>query len=176
MSPIRFKAKLLNIGSWTLLVLPKSASAKLPSRGMAMVEGEINGSHFQAPLEPDGRGSHWLRVDKTMQEAAKAAAGDMVTIAIESMEEWPEPTVPVDLKDALSTAPKSYATWISTTHMARWDWIRWINATKNPKTREKRIEVTLSKLKAGERRPCCFNRSMCTEPDVSNNGVLLEPT
>jgi hypothetical protein len=34
MSTIRFEAKLFKIGSWTLLKLPKSASARLPSRGM----------------------------------------------------------------------------------------------------------------------------------------------
>ncbi len=58
MSTIRFEAKLFKIGSWTLLKLPKSASAKLPSRGMTMVEGTINGFRFQAALEPDGKGSH----------------------------------------------------------------------------------------------------------------------
>ena len=54
---IRFEAKLFKIGSWTLLKLPKSASAKLPSRGMTMVEGTINDFHFQAALDPDGKGS-----------------------------------------------------------------------------------------------------------------------
>ena len=61
MSTIRFEAKLFKIGSWTLLRLPKSASAKLPSRGMTMVGGTINGFRFQAALEPDGKGSHWFR-------------------------------------------------------------------------------------------------------------------
>src|SRR5438034_148933 len=48
---IRFKAKLLRPteseknGSWTFLVLPKNASAKLPSRGMTPIEGTINRSH-----------------------------------------------------------------------------------------------------------------------------------
>src|SRR3954447_26315941 len=72
MSTINFEAELFRIGSWTLLRLPKSASAQLPSRGMAMVEGTINGSPFKAPLplEPDGRGSHWLRVDEAIREAA----------------------------------------------------------------------------------------------------------
>ena len=43
MSTIDFEAKLFNIGAWILLRLPESASAKLPSRGMTMVEGTING-------------------------------------------------------------------------------------------------------------------------------------
>ena len=83
MSAIRFKAKLFKIGSWNLLRLPESASAKLPSRGMTMVEGTINGFCFQAALEPDGKGSHWFTVDKTMREAAGPDAGDAVTLAIE---------------------------------------------------------------------------------------------
>src|SRR3970040_2627576 len=95
---IRFEAKLFKIGSWTILRLPKSASAKLPSRGMTMVEGTINGFRFQAALKPDGKGSHWFRLDKTMREAAGANAGDTVMLAIEPVKEWPEPNVPADLK------------------------------------------------------------------------------
>jgi len=176
MSTIHFNAKLFKIGSWTLLALPKSASAKLPSRGMTMVEGTINGFRFQAALEPDGKGSHWFRFNKTMREATGADAGDTVTPVIEPTKEWPEPEVPADLKNALAAAPKAHALWMDTTPNARWDWIRWIGSTKQPETRRRRIETTCSKLKAGERMPCCFNRNLCCEPYVSNNGMLLEPT
>lgn len=173
---IRFEAKLFRIGSWTLLRLPKSASAKLSSRGMTMVEGNINSFPFQAALEPDGKGSHWFRVDKTMQSGARANAGDTVILAIEPSQQWPEPKVPEDLKKALATIPQAHTLWRDITPMARWDWIRWIGSTKQPETRKRRIEVALSKLRAGDRRPCCFNRTQCTVPDLSNKGVLLEPT
>ena len=173
MSTIRFEAKLFKIGSWTILRLPKDASAKLPSRGMAMVKGTINGFHFQAALEPDGKGSHWFRIDKTMH---KVVGADTVMLEIEPVKEWPEPEVPADLKKALTSSPQVHTLWNNITPMARWDWIRWIRSTKQPETRRKRIEVACSKLKKGEKRPCCFNRSMCTEPSVSNNGVLIEPT
>jgi hypothetical protein len=175
MSTIRFEAKLFKIGSWTLLRLPKSASAKLPSRGMTMVEGTINSFRFQAALEPDGKGSHWFRVDKTMSKAIGADAGDSVMLSIEPVKEWSEPNVPADLKDALAVVPQAHTLWMEITPMARWDWIRWIGGTKQPETRRRRIETALSKLKAGDRRPCCFNRTICTEPYVSKNGVLLEP-
>src|SRR5258708_15385365 len=59
------------IGSWTLLTLPKNASAKLPSRGITMVEGVINSLPFRAALEPDGKGSQWLRVNQAMRDAAR---------------------------------------------------------------------------------------------------------
>lgn len=175
MPTIRFKAKLLKIGSWTLLQLPKSASAKLPSRGMTMIEGTLNGFRFQAALEPDGKGSHWFRVDKTMREAAGADAGDTVTLAVEPAKEWSKPEAPEDLKKALAEVPQAHELWMKITPNAQWDWIRWIRATKQPETRKRRIEVACSKLKAGTRRPCCFNRNLCTEPYVSKNWVLLEP-
>jgi Bacteriocin-protection, YdeI or OmpD-Associated/Domain of unknown function (DUF1905) len=176
MSTIRFETKLFTIGSWSILRLPENASAKLPSRGQTMVEGTINGLHFQTPLEPDGRWSHWFRVDKAMREAAGIDEGDTVTLEIEPTKEWPEPDVPADLKSALAAAPEAYSLWQHITPMARWEWIRWIRSTSQTETRKRRIEVACSKLKAGERRPCCWNRNLCTEPSVSRNGVLLEPT
>ncbi len=174
MSLIRFEAKLSKIGSWIILKLHKSASTSLPSRGMVMVDGTINGVAFQAPLEPDGQGSHWFKVDKSMLKAAHADTGDTVKVEIEPTKVWPEPEVPEDLKKALQMNKEAYKTWMDITPIARWDWIRWINSTKNPETRKIRIEKTFSKFKDGIRRPCCFNRTMCTVPDVSHNGVLLE--
>lgn len=175
MSTIRFEAKLFTIESWLILKLPKSASAKLPSRGMTMVAGTINGFPFQAALEPDGKGSHWFRIDKAMSKAIKADAGDTVTLEVEPVKEWSEPNVPTDLKKALTADPNANTTWKDITPMARWDWIRWINSTKQAETRKRRIDVALSKMNNGNRRPCCFNRTICTEPYVSNNGILLEP-
>ena len=173
-SMISFKATLFKIGSWTVLRLPENASAKLPSRGMVMVQGAINGFRFQPALEPDGKGSHWFKVDKVMREAANVAAGDTVTLDIEPSKVWPEPEVPADLGSALAAAPQVHDLWMDITPKARWDWIRWIRSTQQPETRKRRIETALSKLKAGERRPCCFNRNVCTEPYVSKSGVLLE--
>jgi hypothetical protein len=176
MSTIRFETTPLNIGDWTILRLPESASAKLPSRGMTLVEGTINGFRSKIVLEPDGKGSHWFRVDSGLGEAAGVDAGNTVTMAVEPSKEWPEPEVPADLDKALASEQQANALWVKITPMARWDWLRWIRATNNQETRSRRIEVALSKLKAGERRPCCFNRNLCTEPEVSKNGVLIEPT
>lgn len=173
MSTIRFETKLFKIDDWTILRLPQDASAQLPSRGQTMVKGAIDEVRFQTALEPDGKGSHWLRVDQIIPGAA---AGDTVTMAIEPTKDWPEPNVPKDLQSALSADGQAYTLWTAVTPMARWDWIRWIGDTKNPETRKRRIEVTFSKLKAGTRRPCCFNRSACTEPYVASGGKLREPT
>lgn len=102
-------------------------------------------------------------------------AGDNVKLESEPTKEWIEPEVPEDLKSALATSKKAEDLWKDITPMARWDWIRWIRAVKTPQTRQKHIDIALSKLNKGIRRPCCFNRNLCTEPSVSNNWVLLAP-
>src|SRR5437016_6207857 len=162
---IRFKVKLLRpaesekAGSWTFLILPKNASAKLPSRGMTPIEGTINGSPFQATLGPDGQKSHWLKVDRKLREAARADAGDIVTLEIAPAAEEPEPTVPADLRKALAAAaPKARALWSDITPIARRDWIHWITSAKQPATRAGRIKNACSMLAAGKRRVCCFDR------------------
>lgn len=168
MSTIRFEATLVRpdatekIGPGVLLTLPRSASEELPTRGMAMVEGTIGGCPFRAALEPDGKGSHWCKVDETTLEAAGADAGDTVSVEIAPTREWPEPRVPTDLNDALASDPEAYAVWRDITPMARWDWIRWIGAAKQSETRTRRVESVGSRLKAGKRRPCCFDRNQCT--------------
>src|ERR1039458_5153315 len=112
---IRFSAQLVRpeaaeqLGSGSLLILPKKASAKLPSRGMTTVEGTINGFPFRAALEPNGQKGHWLRVDRKMREAAGADAGDVVTLEIAPSGEEPEPRVPADLRKALAATPKARA-------------------------------------------------------------------
>jgi hypothetical protein len=164
---IRFSAKLLRpeatdkAVSWTFLILPKSASAKLPSRGLATVEGAINGVPFRATLEPDGQRSHWLKVDRKTREAAGANPGDIVTLVIAptAKEKEPEPRMPSDLRKALATAPKARATWSDLTTLARRDWIHWITSAKQPETRARRVHNACEMLAAGKRRVCCFDRS-----------------
>jgi hypothetical protein len=171
---IRFDATLRSIDRSTVLRLPGKASLKLPSRGQVAVHGTINGHQFRTVLEPDGNFGHWMRIDRKLQEGAGLSAGDIATLEIESVKDWPEPSVPQDLKAALAIAPqKIQILWKEITPMARWEWVRWVNATPNPDTRKRRIQVSISKMKGGKRRPCCFNLAACTDPNLSKNGRLL---
>ncbi len=173
---IRCDATVHAIDKWTVLRLSENASEKLPSRGQVAVRAAINGRAFQTVLEPDGSGGHWIRVEGKLQRTAHVRAGDAVRLDIEPSDDWPEPTVPPDLKTALTDAPqKIQDLWRGITPMARWEWVRWVNATRNPDTRKRRLEVSISKMSSGKRRPCCFNLAACTDPDLSKNGRLLEP-
>ncbi len=126
---------------------------------MTTVEGTINGFPFRATLEPDGKKSHWLKVDRKLREDAGADAGDIVTLEIAPAEKQLEPRVPADLRKALAAAPKARALWSDITPIARRDWIQWITSAKQSKTRTRRIKNACSMLVAEKRRPCCFDRS-----------------
>jgi len=173
---IRFDATLSTIDTSTILRVPEKASKMLPSRGQVAVRGTVNGHHFQTVVEPDGSFGHWIKIDRTLQRVAAARAGDIATVELEPVKEWPEPRVPQDLRSALAAAPEAIKEmWKDITPMARWEWVRWVNETRNPDTRRRRVEVTISKMQHGKRRPCCFNLAACTDPDLSRSGKLREP-
>lgn len=145
-SPIRLKAKLLQPvspkgASWAFLVLPRTASAMLPTRAMTSVEGTLNDIPFRATLSPDGERSHWLEVPRKLQAGARAAIGDVVTVALAPATRGLEPRLPADLRKALAASPKARALWSEITPGAR------------------RIANAMDMLAGGKRRVCCFDRS-----------------
>lgn len=161
---ISFKARLLKPATppnaaWSFLVLPAAASAKLPTRSMITVEGSLAGQVFKATLEPDGQGSHWLKVPRALREAAGATVGDTVALAIAPAAKQAEPSVPADLRKALAASADARARWTDLTPTARRDWIQWIVSAKTAETREQRIARTCDMLESGKRRVCCFDRS-----------------
>ena len=173
---IRFDATLYTVDERTILRLPQQASEILPSRGQVAVKGTINGHGFQTVLEPDGYFGHWMRIVEEQLQTAAIGAGDTATLEIAALKDWPEPNVPQDLETALAAAPQEIQDlWKDITPMARWEWVRWVNATNDSDTRKRRVEVSISKMESGKRRPCCFNLAGCTDPNLSKNGRLIEP-
>lgn len=175
-STIRFTAKLLRPAgiaknvSWSLLTLPKSASAKLPSRGRTMVEGTINGFPFRAALEPDGQGSHRLKVNQALRDAADVDAGNTVTVELTRAGDEPATRMPQDLRQALAAAPRAQALWAEITPMARQNWILWLSSGKLPETRRIRIKKACSMLAASKRRVCCFGGLNWLRKDHAKTG------
>lgn len=164
---IRFAGDVVAVGDRRIVRLPAETSAALPSRGQVAVAGRIGGVETVTVVEPDGERGHWLDV--------RVADGEVVAIdlAVLPSKRWPEPTVPADLGDALDDSATASARWQAITPMARWEWVRWVGATRNADTRSRRVEVSISKLDAGSSRPCCFDLSSCTDPDLARSGRLV---
>ena len=163
-APIRFKATLRRpaqpkAAAWAFLVLPEAASVRLPARAQVSVEGIFAGAPFQATLEPDGEGSHWLKVEEALLAAAGVQAGDTAALELSPLAEEPEPKVPPDLRKALAANPAAKATWDDITPLARRDWIQWMTSGKKVETRVKRVATGCDMLASGKRRACCFDRS-----------------
>jgi uncharacterized protein YdeI (YjbR/CyaY-like superfamily) len=64
--------------------------------------------------------------------------------------------IPRDFKTAIIADPKVFALWQEITPLARNEWICWVTSAKQDETRVRRIEVGLSKMRGGMRRPCCW--------------------
>ena len=163
---MNFSAPVLTINAHRVVLLPTELSQSLPTRGQVMATGQVNGRDFHHVIEPDGRGGHWLDVTEF------TAAGDKkIQVSLTPTDDWPEPVVPPDVA-AIIKKPEANITWQKATPRARWEWLRWINATANPDTRAKRLTAMADKLAKGMRRPCCFNLACCTVSDVAKNGKL----
>lgn len=65
-------------------------------------------------------------------------------------------TLPADLKKAIASDKKVQALWDDITPLARNEWICWVISGKRQETRGLRIKKAISKMRSGERRPCCW--------------------
>src|SRR5699024_3209568 len=170
---ITFPATVEMLGERPILRLPQTASDRLPSRGQVAGGGSVGGTDFTTVVERDGRGGHGISIVYDLWQRRGWSAGDEVGVSLGPRRDWPEVTVTQDRRAALTEAGDLDDVWQSLTPMARWEWVRWIKATKNADTRARRVDVAISKLESGKRRPCCFDLSSCTDPELSKSGKLL---
>ncbi len=64
--------------------------------------------------------------------------------------------LPADLRKAIASDAKVLALWQEITPLARNEWICWVTSGAKAETRTHRIEVGMSKMRGGMRRPCCW--------------------
>lgn len=65
-------------------------------------------------------------------------------------------SVPADLREALTSDGKALVLWEDLTPLARNEWICWVTFVKKDETRRDHVKRTISELKEGMRRPCCW--------------------
>ena len=64
--------------------------------------------------------------------------------------------LPMDLRKALTSDREALAIWEDLTPLARNEWICWVTFVKKDETRKEHVQRTISELKEGMRRPCCW--------------------
>lgn len=65
-------------------------------------------------------------------------------------------SLPADLRKALTADQAALAKWQGLTPLARNEWICWVTFFKKVETRRDHVERTVTELKQGKRRPCCW--------------------
>ena len=63
---------------------------------------------------------------------------------------------PSDLQQALASNKAALVAWEDLTPLARNEWICWVTFVKKDETRKEHVKRTVSELKEGMRRPCCW--------------------
>ena len=64
--------------------------------------------------------------------------------------------MPADLREALTSDPQALEIWEGLTPLARNEWICWVAFVKKDETRKEHVKRTVSELKEGMCRPCCW--------------------
>ena len=156
---LRRPADMTGDDDWAFVVLPKEVSDQFERRGRTGADCRIDGTPFQAVLEPDGQLSHWLKIPADILDKAGVAPGRVATLEVRPLARELEPALPDDFRAALARSPDAKATWDATTTIARIDWVHWMVSAKQAKTRQSRIDGACDMLAAGKKRVCCFDPS-----------------
>ena len=68
---------------WTIVRVPFDVAKLWGSRGALRVRGEINGFDFRTSLFPTGQGTHYILINKKMQQGGAAHAGEQAEFTLE---------------------------------------------------------------------------------------------
>lgn len=91
---------------WVIVRIPFDVQRTWKSRGRVRVCGEINGFVFRTTLFSDGKGGHFLLVNKKMQKGGRTVAGMSAKFRLEPDSAPREVNVPAELKKFLAADRK----------------------------------------------------------------------
>jgi hypothetical protein len=110
-----------------------------------------------------------------VRNAAGVDAKEAAAVEITRTGNETETRVPMDLRKALSAAPRAQISWADITPIARRDWILYVSSAKQPETRKRRIEKACDMLASGKRRICCFGGIPWLTKDLPTSGGTWRP-
>jgi hypothetical protein len=132
--------------NWTVVAIPFDAGKVWGRRGQIKIKGEINGFPFRTSLFPDGKGSHFLMVNKAMQTGGRATAGMRARFRLEPDRDERAVDVPLELENELRGDKELQRYFKSLSHSTRNDVSRWIDEAKQEETRMRRAGQIAERL------------------------------
>ena len=135
----------------TGIQIPFDVQKVFGTRARVPVRGTINGFPYRSSIFNMGGDCHFMAVNKSMREGAKAKGGDIITVVMERDEEPRVITPPPELASALKTNRDARANWEKLSYTHQKEYAQAIAEAKKPETHARRIERTIAQLAAGKK-------------------------
>jgi uncharacterized protein YdeI (YjbR/CyaY-like superfamily) len=133
---------------WVIARVPFDVGKVWGKRGQIRVKGDVNGFAFRTSLFPDGRGGHFLLVNKQMQAGGKTAAGLSAKIRLEPDMEERVFSIPLELERALAEM-RPLRRWFDRLNpSARTDICRYVSGVKSAEARRRRADQMAERILA----------------------------
>jgi uncharacterized protein YdeI (YjbR/CyaY-like superfamily) len=131
---------------WTIVRLPFDAAKLWGKRGAVRVRGEMNGFEFRTSLFPNGRGGHYLLVNKKMQKGGAVRAGEQAEIRLEPDTKERPVVLPIEMEKILKQERQLGKFYGSFNDSIRRYIANEVASRKSPASRERRAEQVAEQL------------------------------
>jgi hypothetical protein len=106
----------------------------------------VNGQEARVTLMPAGGGRYRVQLNTALRKAARADAGDEVSVTLRLDRESREPSVPGDLRMALKENPEARKVFEALTTGHRRHIVDWFDSARGMDTRMRRLGFTIDFL------------------------------
>lgn len=165
--------------NWTVIRIPLDVAKLWGVRGQLRVKGEINGFAFRTSLFPDGKGAHFMVVNKKMQIGGKVAPGAQARFRLEPDIVRREVTVPqewIAVRRESRALRKYYESLSSSTQR---EIAKWVGEPKSTEARSRRAEQIgerlLSTMEAERELPPVLQVAMAQNPKARAGWERMPP-
>jgi uncharacterized protein YdeI (YjbR/CyaY-like superfamily) len=163
-----------------MIRLPFDVAKLWGKRGHLRVKCSINGFAFRGSLFPDGKGHHFLVINKKIQKGSRTAAGMRARFEMEPDTEPRTFAVPPELSKALNEEPPVRKYFDRLNDSTRRAIARWIAEAKQPATRARRADEMAERLmqvmEAERELPPVLLLALMRNPKAREGWELMPPS
>ena len=134
------------------VLLPFSVAEAYGTRGRVPVQATFDGYPCQGSLMPLGDGHHGLPILKQIRRAIDKTMGDTVRVTLVRDVAERKLEAPADLAAKLATEPKAAAYFAKLAFTHQREYVRWLDGSKKPETRTRRLAEIVEMLAQGRKR------------------------
>jgi uncharacterized protein YdeI (YjbR/CyaY-like superfamily) len=157
--------------SWTIIRVPEKIAKLWGKRGQLRAKVEINGTLFRTSLFPDGRGGHYMLVNKQMQRAAGVRAGQIAEFLLRPDSSERKGEMPAEFARLLREEKQLVKFYSSLNPSMQRDIMRFVAGPKSVAARQRRAEQLavrmLETLEAERELPPMLKLAMARTPGAA---------